>query len=100
MLRTPTLALSALALWAGFSLCPLPSEAADSAVTSLTLINTDTDRPVPGYQSITQATTLKLADLPKNYTLSANTEPSKAGDGLKKEATAATRGRLHTNRHP
>ncbi|TDE87137.1 hypothetical protein E0686_03555 [Deinococcus sp. S9] len=43
------------------------------AVTSLTLINADTNRPVPGYDPIPPAATLDLSKLPARLNLRANT---------------------------
>ncbi|THF68725.1 hypothetical protein E7T06_15285 [Deinococcus sp. Arct2-2] len=42
------------------------------AVTSLTLINADTDRPVPGYDPIPAGARLKLSALPRNLNVRAN----------------------------
>ena len=56
------------------------SPSAGQAVTSLTLINADTDQPVPGYNPMASGATLNLATLPsRNLNVRANTSPSVVG---------------------
>lgn len=49
------------------------------AVTSFTLIDTDTDQPVAGYNPLQNGAILNLANLPRNLTIRANTNPAKVG---------------------
>jgi hypothetical protein len=59
---------------------PTPTPAAGQSVTSLTLINADTDQPIAGYDPLPNNVTLNLADLPtRNLNLRANTNPSVVG---------------------
>lgn len=41
-----------------------PVPAAASPLESITLINADTDKPIPGYESLSQDTTIRLSQLP------------------------------------
>jgi hypothetical protein len=53
---------------------PTPSSA---SVTSLTLINADTDAPISGYESLPDGVTINLASLPtRNLNIRANTNPA------------------------
>jgi hypothetical protein len=49
------------------------------AVTSFTLIDADTDTPVPGYDPIPDGAVLSVATLPTNVTFRANTSPLLVG---------------------
>lgn len=49
-----------------------PAPAAGLAVTSLTLINADTERPVPGFDPIPAGARLRLSALPRNLNVRAN----------------------------
>jgi glucose/arabinose dehydrogenase len=54
--------------------------ASAQAVTSLTLINADTDQPIAGYDPIATGATLNLATLPtRNLSIRANTNPATVG---------------------
>jgi hypothetical protein len=51
-----------------------------SAVTSFTLVNADTDQPVPGFDPMPNGATLNLATLPtRNLNVRANTSPAAVG---------------------
>ncbi len=53
---------------------------ASQVVTSLTLINADTNQPIAGYNPMPNAATLDLASLPtKNLNIRANTSPATVG---------------------
>ncbi len=53
---------------------------APQAVTSLSLINADTNKPIPGYDPLPSGTTLDLATLPTQHlNIRANTDPSTVG---------------------
>ncbi|VGO22463.1 hypothetical protein SCARR_04546 [Pontiella sulfatireligans] len=53
---------------------------AQQSVTSLTLINSDTDLPMVGYETLTEGMTLDLATLPSvNMNVRANTSPTTVG---------------------
>jgi hypothetical protein len=67
-------------------LLPLGSRATQAApistitVASVTLINADTDQPIPGYEAVTGNLTLDLAKLPtRKLSLRANTNPARVG---------------------
>jgi M6 family metalloprotease-like protein len=50
------------------------------SVISFTLINTDTDQPISGYENMRSTTTLNLTTLPtRNFTIRVNTKPSRVG---------------------
>jgi glucose/arabinose dehydrogenase len=50
------------------------------AVTSITLLNADTDQPIAGYDPLLTGTTLNLATLPsRNLSIRANTNPATVG---------------------
>ena len=54
--------------------------AADQIVTSLTLINADTDQPLAGFDPLQDGATLNLATLPtQNLNIRANTDPAVVG---------------------
>jgi hypothetical protein len=56
------------------------ASSATQAVTSLTLINADTDQPIPGYDPLPNNATLNLATLPtRNLNIRANTNPATVG---------------------
>jgi len=70
-------ALSALAA------APPPVRPGEPAVTGFTLINADTDQPVPGFDPIENGTVLSLAALPtRRLNIRANTQPEKVGSVL------------------
>jgi hypothetical protein len=59
---------------------PTPTPTTGQSVTSLTLINADTDQPIAGYDPLPNNATLNLADLPtRNLNLRANTNPTVVG---------------------
>ena len=65
------------------------SQAARPAVTSLTLIDADTDRPVPGYDPIPAGAVLRLSALPRHLNLRANTAPGVGSVRFKLDARAS-----------
>ncbi len=52
---------------------PNPPASANLSVASLTLINADTDRPVPGFDPIPAGAVLRLSALPRHLNVRANT---------------------------
>jgi len=59
---------------------PAPTPTPTQAVTSLTLINADTDQPIAGYDPMPSNTPLNLAALPtRNLNIRANTNPALVG---------------------
>jgi hypothetical protein len=55
-------------------------QSSNQSVTSLTLFDADTNRPIAGYEALTDTLTLDLAKLPaKNLSIRANTNPSRVG---------------------
>jgi List-Bact-rpt repeat protein len=57
-----------------------PPTAQTQSVVSLTLINADTDAPIPGYDPLPNGATLNLATLPtRRLNIRANTSPSTVG---------------------
>jgi hypothetical protein len=54
---------------------PVPPPALPSRAESFTLIDTDTDLPVPGYDPMQPGQTLSRANLPPNLSIRANTNP-------------------------
>nr|WP_184030278.1 hypothetical protein [Deinococcus budaensis] len=77
-LARPALALLALGLSSSLAAAQVQTQSivvnpAGPAVVSLTLIDADTNRPVPGYDPIAPAATLDLSRLPRNLNLRANT---------------------------
>jgi len=57
-----------------------PTPTTGQSVTSLTLINADTDQPIAGYDPLPNNVTLNLADLPtRNLNIRANTNPTIVG---------------------
>ncbi len=49
------------------------------SITDFTLIDADTDQPVPGFESLENGVVLDLAFLPTNFTIRANTDPTVVG---------------------
>jgi glucose/arabinose dehydrogenase len=59
---------------------PPPPPPTAPQVTSFTLINADTDQPIPGYDPLPNGATLNLTRLPtRNLNIRANTSPSATG---------------------
>lgn len=57
-----------------------PPEPPDMEITGFTLINADTDRPIPGFDPIPDRAVLNLAKLPtRNLNIRANTRPDRVG---------------------
>ena len=57
-----------------------PAKAETQSVVSFTLINADTDSPIPGYDPLPNGATLNLATLPtRRLNIRANTAPSTVG---------------------
>ena len=57
-----------------------PAKAETQSVVSFTLINADTDSPIPGYDPLPNGATLNLATLPtRRLNIRANTSPSTIG---------------------
>jgi hypothetical protein len=58
----------------------VPTPTPTQALTSLTLINADTDQPIPGYTALPANATLNLAALPtRHLNIQANTAPTVVG---------------------
>lgn len=77
-LKRPVLALAFVAPLAPLAAAQIRTQSivvnpASPAVTSLTLINADTNQPVPGYDPIPPAAALDLSRLPNRLNLRANT---------------------------
>jgi hypothetical protein len=68
---------------AAHSAAPPPPRPGEPAVTSFTLINAETDQPVPGYDPMENGVVLDLSALPtRKLNIRANTQPEKVGSVL------------------
>ncbi|MEK9201132.1 MAG: PA14 domain-containing protein, partial [Patescibacteria group bacterium] len=58
---------------------PTPNPSGE-VITSFTLINSDTDQPIAGFDPVSEGTTLNLSTLPtQNFNIRANTNPATVG---------------------
>ena len=75
-----TLGIGALTLAASLALAAPVSGQSGPAVTSLTLINADTEQPIAGFNPLPATAQLNLATLPtRNLNIRANTSPATVG---------------------
>jgi hypothetical protein len=78
--RRALLTLVAMATLVAAEAVPALAEPSGPQVTSFTLINADTDRPIAGFDPIPAGATIDLAALPtRKLNIRANTNPSPAG---------------------